>query len=300
MQGSHAAVRIRSRAGWGMVLAAGLLALAAQPGGGAETETAPDAGAAIASADAGFAISPTRIVFENGKRNAQVTLVDRGSSSGTYRVSLVRMRMTEGGAIQEVDAAAPGERFADTLVRFSPRQIELHPNVAATIRLQLQAPADLPDGEYRSHLVIRAVPTPAAPGDAATGVSGVHIQLTPVYGVAIPVIVRRGATRAELAIRDLDLATRDGAPQQLRLALVRSGSRSVYGDLVVAYVPASGRPREVGVMRGLAVYTPNTVRRVEVPLDLGAVPLGDGRLDVTFVEPGPAHAPLAVASLPVR
>ncbi len=261
---------------------------------------APPAGLA---GPGGFIVNPTRIVFEGGKRNAQLTVVSQRDVPGTYRVSLVRMRMTEDGAIQEVAEPLPDEQFADTLVRFSPRQAELQPRVPLTIRLQVRLPAGLPAGEYRSHLVVRAVPPPReAVEDSAEPVTGVRIQITPAYGVAIPVIVRQGATEATVSLAGLELrGAGPGDPRQrLALELQRAGNRSVYGNLAVTLVPKSGRPLVVGRANGVAVYTPNAVRRLEVPLELPAgAPLAGGRLDVTFAEPGSRHAAPATASLPL-
>ncbi len=287
---------------WGL----GLALAAAVVGAAAYVATAQDRPGAAPpsglSGPGGFLVNPTRVVFEGGRRNAQVTLVSTREQTGTYRISLVRMRMTEDGAIQEIESPLPDEQFADTLVRFSPRQAELAPRVPLTIRLQLRAPAGLPAGEYRSHLVVRAVPPPrSAEADSAEQVSGVRIQITPAYGVAIPVIVRQGATQAAITIAGLELRPpAAGQPQRLALVLQRSGSRSVYGNVAVSYVPKSGRPRVVGRANGVAVYTPNAARRLEVPLDPAAGPLSaGGRLDVTFSETGPQRVPPSMASLPI-
>src|SRR6185295_16972472 len=75
----------------------------------------------------GFLVSPTRVVFTDLNRNAQVTLVNHGPETGLYRLSITRMRMALDGRIVEIETAEPGEQFADTLVRFSPRQVELEP-----------------------------------------------------------------------------------------------------------------------------------------------------------------------------
>ena len=251
----------------------------------------------------GFRVTPTRVVFEGPLRSAELTLANTGSEPATYRVSLVRMRMTEAGAIVEVEDALPGESFADSMLRFSPRQVELEPGATQTVRMQLRKPANLSDGEYRSHLVFRALP-PVEPDDSPGGrppsTRGVSIALRPVFGAAIPVIVRQGETAATVTIRVLELRRGSNATGEplLALEMSRTGNRSVYGDLTVTWTPPGGRPRNVGGMRGLAVYTPNLVRRVLVPLRNDPKgPWMAGTLRVAFEEVAGERELLAEAEL---
>jgi hypothetical protein len=257
----------------------------------------------IGGAGGGFRVTPTRVVFEGRTRSAELTLVNTGVETATYRVSLGRMRMSEDGAIEEIVEPLPGENFADSLVRFSPRQVELEPGVAQTVRMQLRMPASLPAGEYRSHLVFRALPPVEAEdgaGAPARGTRGVSIALRPVFGAAIPVIVRRGETAASVTIGGLELRRRPDEQGGLDLALEmrRTGNRSVYGDVTVFFTPLGGRARNVGGMRGLAVYLPNAVRRVVVPLRIGPnEPWKSGTFRVTYEEAVADRELLAEAEL---
>ena len=258
----------------------------------------------IGGGGGGFRVTPTRIVFEGRSRSAELTLVNTGTEPATYRVSLARMRMSESGAIAEVVDALPGESFADSLVRFSPRQVELEPGIAQTVRMQLRKPADLPPGEYRSHLIFRALPSvePEGGSGVQAGARGVSIALRPVFGAAIPVIVRQGETAATVQIGGLELRRRTEAAGGTVLALEmrRTGNRSVYGDLTVTYTPRGGRPRTVGGMRGIAVYAPNLVRRVLVPLGPDTDGPWMGTLRVTYDEVVDEHELLAEAELALR
>jgi len=79
--------------------------------------------------------------------------------------------MSEIGGFALVDSAWAGEAFADTLVRYSPRQADLAPHETQIIRIQLRTPPDLPAGEYRSHLLIQAIPR-TRPDEEGTGKAG--------------------------------------------------------------------------------------------------------------------------------
>lgn len=234
-------------------------------------------------------IHPTRVVLEGANRTAQLDLINSGTETITYRISVARRRMTEDGRVVAIDKPAAGERFADEMIRFSPRQVVLRPGVAQAVRLQLRKPADLPDGEYRIHMLFQALPPArpaAAPADApGSGTDSIDIHLTPVFGASIPIIVRHGQTTASVAVRDLQVTpVGSEAVPTLSLAIARSGTRSVYGDLIVLYRSRQGSERVVGRANGMAIYVPNGIRRVTLPLaDLGnSTPAGE--LRVTFEE----------------
>jgi hypothetical protein len=156
--------------------------------------------------------------------------------------------------------------------------VTLPPGGAQAVRLQLRKPAELEEGEYRSHLLFQALPPAAQSDDAATADGKeLDIKLIPVYSVSIPLIVRQGTMSAAVAIRDLAVAK-----DALTLTLDRKGTRSVYGDLTVSLRNSrGGAERVLARANGVAVYTPNGSRRVRIPL---AGQLPPGELHVTFVE----------------
>lgn len=237
---------------------------------GPETPAGPSV--SVGDAKSSFLVAPTRVVFESSRRAAELMLMNTGPRRATFRISLIAMRMSETGAIAEAVDTRPGEAVADRLLRYSPRQVTLEPCQSQTIRVQVRKPADLGPGEYRSHLIVRAIPqvdTTVAPNPSAAGSDGINVEFTPIYGIAVPLIVRHGPTSAVVAMDQVQV--RPGAEPdsalELRLALRRSGNRSVYGNLIASSEEAFGRTRVVGVMKGLAVYVPNSERHVVLRLD---------------------------------
>jgi len=236
-------------------------------------------------------VAPTRVILDDRTRTAEITLINVGAAKATYRVSFLHQRMSEVGEMKIIEAGqeAADERFADELVRFTPRQVVLEPRLAQTLRVQLRLPEGLADGEYRSHLLFRAVPdavAPAAPG--ADQANELAIELRPVYGVSIPLIVRHGATSATVTLSDLALQAPAAAdqPSVLTVRLNRSGTASCYGNLVVNLLPVGGgKAVTVGTIGGVAVYTPNATRVVQMPLT--AIPAGvtlQGTLQIVYQE----------------
>lgn len=242
--------------------------------------------ASTARAAGELMVHPTRIVFDGTTRTAQVDLINSGSEPMTYRVSLINRRMTPTGDFVPVESPLAGEQYADQMVRFSPRQVVLRPGIAQAVRLQLRKPAELAEGEYRTHLLFQALP-PANASDARKAVQepdGLEIQLKAVYSVSIPVIVRHGATAATASISDVEIQRPANGPPAIAMQLRRSGSRSIYGDITVRHITPQGAERVVARANGVAVYIPNPSRYVVLPLPALERGVPPGQLRVTFSE----------------
>jgi P pilus assembly chaperone PapD len=245
----------------------------------------------------GVMVSPTRLVISSRQRTGEVVLLNPGDVPGTFRVALTRMEMDDNGACREVRL----ERVADQLnlhdlVRFSPKLVTLQPKESQVVRIQVRRPADLPTGEYRLHMVFREEPPlapEAAPGAKAEEVKGLKVQITSVFGVAIPLIIRQGETSATAALVNLAL---DPERRHLSLRLERQGNQSLHGNFQVRFKPLKGPEQLVGEANGLSVFTPNAFRNVVLPLKGGDG--GAGRYTVTFALPtAQGGARLAEASL---
>lgn len=251
-------------------------------------------------------ISPTRVIFEGRDRSTQVSLINRGQESATYRVEFIQYRMTSEGEIVEIEEPNENEKFADNLIRYSPRQIELHPNEAQTIRLLLRKPKDLPPGEYRSHLLFYAIPPEGLGTDVETRAApegeGFSIAITPVFRISIPVIVRHGDLKAEFSIQDVAIDMEQDEPS-LSMTIERDGNRSVYGDLDVEYMPADGgEPLLLGHIKDLVLYTSSNTRNVNMAIHVpDGVALNDGvvKLKYTTSEDG-VDQDLAFYELPLN
>ena len=246
--------------------------------------------ALVMPAHAQLMLHPTRLVFEKNQRTAQIELINNGSKPATYRIALVNRRMTEAGQFETADTAGPGERFADAMLRFSPRQVTLEPGTAQTVRVMLRKPAELAEGEYRSHLQFEKLPDVEGSasienqGKGADG-QGIGVVLNALVGASVPVIVRHGASSASVSLSHLALQKDEARRQLLTLQFEREGSSSVYGDLSVVFTPRGGKPQALAQAGGIAVYTPNRVRQVALPLEVPAgMALAHGTLEVHYRE----------------
>jgi len=240
-------------------------------------------------AGAGLLVAPTRVVFEGSQRSATLTLVNTGEKAATYRISFIEMQMTESGQIFEIEATEAGETYASQLVRYSPRQVTLEPHTPQVVRLKLRKPGDLIAGEYRSHLLFRTIPsvesslTPEKPSESES--SSREIELRPLFGVAVPMIVRHGSTSADAQLTNLSLLNGLSSTDisKLSVKISRSGNRSVYGNIDVIYTGSDGVEHLIGEVDGVAVYTPTPVRQIDIRLNqLPGQTLNEGRLRVVY------------------
>lgn len=208
-------------------------------------------------------VAPTRIVLD-GRRGTEIVLNNVGDEPATYRISVEFRRMTQDGMLADVTDPTPQEKAAADMIVYAPRRVTLAPHEPQSIRIAARPPQGLPDGEYRVHLLFRAIP-PATPVAANNGepVKGLHLQLIPIYGVTIPVIVRLGNLQVSAGISNVELEKKDGKPE-IGLDLSRSGTRSTFGEVMVL---KPGVKDPIAIQKAVAVYTELGTRHVTIPVD---------------------------------
>jgi P pilus assembly chaperone PapD len=208
-------------------------------------------------------VAPTRIVLD-GRRGTEIVLNNVGEEPATYRISVEFRRMTPDGNLVEETEPTPQEKAAADMIVYAPRRVTLAPHEPQSIRIAARPAQGLPDGEYRVHLLFRAVPAPT-PVAATKGdqVKGLHLQLIPIYGVTIPVIVRLGNLQAAAGIANVELDKKDGKPA-IALDLSRSGTRSTFGEVLVL---KPGVKDPIAIQKSVAVYTELGTRHVNIPVD---------------------------------
>ena len=248
-------------------------------------------GPACAAGD--LLVAPTRVILD-GSRGTEVILNNIGNEPATYRISLELRRMLPDGSLEEIDPAKADSHDAITLgmISYAPRKVVLPPNQPQSIRIGVRAPQGLPDGEYRAHMLFRAIPD-AKPVTPPSGPKeGVSIALTPIYGVTIPIIVRQGSLIATAAIANPRIA-RDKNGPVLSFTLTRSGTRSVYGRIRITK-PGIGKP--VFEVRGIAVYAEVAQREVTLPIPEALATSLPGPVKIEYLEDNDAGGGM-IASL---
>jgi len=240
------------------------------------------------SAQGDLLITPRRVVFEGNKQSQELTLANTGQDTARYNVSFVQYRMTESGAFEQIEVPDSGQYFADKYLRFFPRSVTLAPNEAQVVRMQFRKLPDMQHGEYRSHVYFRAVPKETALGEETLADStAIGIRLIPIFGITIPIIIRIGDLNLNVDLTEINLDTKTDTVPDLSVTFTRNGDKSVYGDLTINWVSnTGGEPVEVGVVRGVAVYTPNKIRRFNMKLRKAeGVDYNRGKLVIKYQAP---------------
>lgn len=226
-------------------------------------------------------VAPTRILLD-GQRGAEVILNNIGSETATYRVSIELRRMTEEGRLQEVSDEESNaiEQAAKQMIRYAPRRITLPPNQPQAIRIGIRPPEGLADGEYRAHLLFRAIPKPRPVTEAANNAGGLSIALTPIYGVTIPVIIRQGQLESTAALANARLE-QTGNGSAFAVDLSHSGTRSTYGELRIR---PQGGGEPILVANGIAIYPEISQRTVQLPIPAEIAAKLRGPMSIEYFE----------------
>ena len=219
---------------------------------------------------------PRRIVMDQRQRISSVGIYNKTPFEGEYEISITDMVMTETGAVIPVDNLPAGVDAAalnpaSTMLRWSPRRVLLPGSEAQTVRIMARPPADLPAGEYRAHFMVVSVPKDVdegfsiedAVGDSAGAGESVGVTIRPRFGISIPVIIRIGETTLDVSLQDVSFGE-DENGEFITLTIMRSGTRSAYGDLTIT---AAGIDEPVAIAKGIGVYPEIDSRMVRLALN---------------------------------
>lgn len=232
-------------------------------------------------------VAPIRVVFEGSKQKEDLNLTNIGQDSAIYLVSFIHYQMQPDGSFKTIESADSFKMNAD-FVRIFPRKVTLPPGESQTIRLQSRTPSELSNGEYRSHLYFRAEKEVSALGMSTSNADSgkMSVSITPIFGISIPVIVRKGDLKFKTSITNPKLIVDNDSVAHVAFTINRTGERSSYGDLRVSFIPTTGKAFDVGAANGVGVYTDIASRQFNVPLRIQAgKPLKNGKLVVRYLLP---------------
>jgi P pilus assembly chaperone PapD len=226
-------------------------------------------------------IAPTRVVLD-GRRGTEVILNNIGDEEATYRITLELRRMNAQGRLEDVDLekATDQEKSALDAIRYAPRRVTLPPNQPQSIRIGLQPNDGLPDGEYRAHMLFRAIPKAAPVDTTGAPAEGLKIQIIPIYGISIPVIVRKGNVTATAALANVRIG-KDNEGPTLEFDMNRSGNRSLFGEI---HVTKPGVSEPLHVTKGIAIYPEINQRVVSIPLSPELATQLHGEIVISYYE----------------
>jgi hypothetical protein len=248
-------------------------------------------------------ITPKRVTFDPQRRTATVYIFNQGTTPATFDIGLVdRAMLADGQIIALSDAKEKAEtkgvadkvRSAQQMLMVSPRRATLAPGQGQTIRLRVGAVPPDSKGEFRTHLTVTTIPpanigTTAEQAAAGGDPNELRFEITSVFGLSIPAIIRAeapqiaaGIENAHIEYADISLDGRT-APKRTPVMvfdLVRAGPNSLFGNIEIR--PAGKKGDPIGVARGVGVYTEIDRRLLKIPL-LRA-PTASEKLEITFTD----------------
>lgn len=203
---------------------------------------------------AGLLVSPTSLTLNDRERSTSLVLINTGDKTTTYRLGWQEKSALETGGYHNLtDEEAKSFPTASGMIRFSPKQVTLKPDERQIIRIAVRRPKGLEDGEYRSHLLLKALPPKIPESD---NVNGINIKLNVVMSYSLPVIVRQGEIEASVTLNSLALEKQTKFPRAIITAqLNHSGRNSVTGNMVAYWLPYQGAPEQiVARVNGYTIY----------------------------------------------
>ncbi|HEX6307580.1 MAG TPA: hypothetical protein VFZ69_05290 [Longimicrobiales bacterium] len=198
--------------------------------------------AAGAAALRAVSVSPMSVFLSHSNRTGSITLYNPNPQPEEIEVSFA-FGYPQSDSAGEVtvplaQSAPAGEPSAVPWLRAFPRRLVLQPGQQQVVRILAQPPADLPDGEYWSRVLIVAT----------GGRPPVEQQVQPDVRVAISmrtIIVgslnyRKGRLSTGIVVTGA-AAVRTAAGVQLSLDMERQGEAAYLGRIRVELLDASGR-----------------------------------------------------------
>jgi hypothetical protein len=245
-------VRNLFRSGIGM---RGLLAALALVAAGAETAQA-------------VTVSPTALYIDSRTRTAVLTLYNPGSLPAEVTIDFAfgyPQSDAEGNvAVPLTREPAVGEPSALDWMRAFPRRLVLQPGQRQVVRVLVEPPADLPDGEYWARVLVSSrggqPPIEETQGD-------IRLQLNVQTTLVMAANYRKGAVETGVEVASA-AAARAGDEVTLDVDLHRTGNAAFLGRLRAELVDARGTVL-ASAFDDVAVYR-TMRRRLTLPVPAGA------------------------------
>lgn len=260
--------------------------------------------AGLATHAAAVTVSPSALFIDARSRTGTLTLYNGGTLPEEVEVSFAfgyPVSDANGTINVELrDTAAAGEPSIVPWLRAFPRRLVLQPGQRQVLRVLVQPPADLPEGEYWGRVLVRSrggqPPIEQTRGD-------VRVQLNVETVIATALMFRKGPVETGISVGE---AAAETVPEgvQFTVDMARGGNAAYLGRLRAQLVGPDGRVRSE-VEDAVAVY--RTLRRRFVfPTPDGGLPPGSTvRYTLDTERPdlpaaGPVKAPPVAGTVPVR
>jgi len=199
---------------------------------------------------ANILISPVKVTIEDRQRTSKIYLVNNSAKMQTYRLGWKNNTALKTGGYRLLsDAESQEFNTADSMIRFSPKQVTLKPHGKQTVKLAIRRPSGLAEGEYRSHLLLTALPPKVK---ASQQPKGAHLNMIVSY--SLPVIIKQGTGTATAKITDVSLYyDAKKHVSSIKIAMSKDAAYSINGDFNVYW--AANNSAEESIIARLYDHT---------------------------------------------
>lgn len=260
-----------------------------------------------APAFAQLLITPLQVVMEGRDRSAQIVLINTSDTTNTYKIEWIQYTQIDGpGGYIPTDETLKGDtRYLKDFAVFTPRQITLDPGDKQTVRVAVRRPADLADGEYRSHLKFRILTSLKERNTTFDGRQlkddeiSLGVQVAASY--TIPVVYRVGAYDSTISIGQPSFETKGNGTLQIKIPLQREGLHGVISEAQVFHTPTGGDRTLIGALGNANLFSEIDQRFVNVSTQVTGLTPGDLEIVITKTEGDSSnHKIVAKRTFPIQ
>ncbi len=210
-------------------------------------------------------VAPTAVFIDHRVRTGEIHLANRGAAAEEVSIEL-RYGYPDGDSAGNVyirffDSLPADAQSAAQWVRAFPRRVVVPAGGQQLVRLLATPPADLPDGEYWSRIIVtaRQAATPLQVGD-----SGVRAQINVEVRTIISLMYRKGEVHTGIVLNDFR-AEVHGDSLVVWMDLARTGNAAYLGTALVSLYDLQSGSTQGQWDTQLAVYG-STRRRLAFPV----------------------------------
>lgn len=210
-------------------------------------------------------ILPHIVIIDGRERSGEVFVLNLSEELRDFNLSVINYKQDEKGVYKILDGPLSPLFDPKDVLRMSPKSFQLAGLGRQKVRLSIRKPSDLPDGEYRFHVMAMSPDDRRAKNTNKNASVAMAINL----GIAIPVIVRYGDVSATGKIKDLELVSAsktESHKPELKFMAEREGNSSTIGRIDVAWAPDGKTYEDIGFIANFNLFTEINKRYGSIPL----------------------------------
>lgn len=231
---------------------------------------------------ANLLIHPTRVNFTTDQRSQIITLANTSQKTTTYQLQWSEKVALRTGGYREMQENEKSQYpIVSQFLRFSPRQVTLKPGERQSVKLLLRRTRDLSEGEYRSHLLFKALPTAVEKDSGPQNNPTMTINM--ILNFAIPVALRVGEYDVDISADKTEVIYDPiNNAGNVFVELTRNGLHSPYGDMSAWWTPSGGQEYLLAKSTGLSLWAEESDYRIKLVWATKDFKPGNGRLRLEY------------------